>query len=91
MNDPSDEDSSTEDDKIILDNKDDIKLKPIEPEIIKKQYFKTPLVWRNIIAFAYLHTAALYGLYLCIFEARGLTVAFGEYKIFFKNSIFEKF
>jgi len=34
------------------------------------------LVWRNIIAFAYVHTAALYGAWLCLTSARLYTVAF---------------
>ena len=39
---------------------------------------KLRLVWRNIILFAYLHLAALYGFYLAITSAKYLSVAFGE-------------
>ena len=37
------------------------------------------IVWRNVIFFIYTHLAALYGFYLMIFKAKGLTVLFGEY------------
>lgn len=39
-----------------------------------KQY-----VWRNIILFAYLHLAALYGGYLFMFSAKWQTNIFGKY------------
>ncbi|XP_059477478.1 acyl-CoA Delta-9 desaturase-like isoform X1 [Neocloeon triangulifer] len=32
----------------------------------QKETYKVHLVWRNIIAFIYLHLGALYGLYLCV-------------------------
>lgn len=44
------------------------------------------LVWRNIIAFAYLHLAAVYGGYLFLFHAKWQTDIFG--KCFEKNYIF---
>lgn len=34
------------------------------------------IVWRNVIFFIYTHLAALYGFYLMIFKAKGLTVLF---------------
>lgn len=37
------------------------------------------IVWRNVIIFAYLHTAAIYGAYLFLFKAMWLTKLFGEY------------
>lgn len=37
-------------------------------------YFEAPLVWRNIIAFVYLHMGFLYGLYLALTAAKGSTV-----------------
>jgi putative NADPH-quinone reductase len=37
------------------------------------------IVWRNVIIFLYTHFAALYGLYLSIFKAKGITVLCGEY------------
>lgn len=41
--------------------------KTIEP-------YRVRLVWRNIIAFVYLHIAAVYGLYLCFTSAKASTV-----------------
>lgn len=38
---------------------------------------KLKLVWRNILLFAYLHLAALYGAWLCLSSAKLLTTAFG--------------
>jgi len=37
------------------------------------------IVWRNVIFFTYTHLAALYGVYLLIFKAKGLTTLCGEY------------
>lgn len=37
-------------------------------------YFQAPLVWRNIIAFIYLHGGFLYGVYLAFTVAKGSTV-----------------
>ena len=37
------------------------------------------IVWRNVIFFLYTHFAALYGAYLIVFKAKGLTSLFGEY------------
>lgn len=39
---------------------------------------KLKLVWRNIILFAYLHVAAIYGLWLMLTSAKWATGAFGE-------------
>lgn len=39
---------------------------------------KIVFVWRNIIAFAYVHVAAVYGAWLLFTSARLYTVAFGE-------------
>lgn len=39
---------------------------------------KIKLVWRNIILFAYLHIAALYGLWLMLTSAQWITGIFGE-------------
>lgn len=44
----------------------------------KAEKRKLKLVWRNIIAFAYLHMAALYGAWLMLTSAMWTTVAFGE-------------
>lgn len=39
---------------------------------------KIKLVWRNIITFAYLHVAAVYGLWLMLSSAMWTTTIFGE-------------
>lgn len=39
---------------------------------------KITLVWRNIILFAYLHVAAVYGLWLMLTSAQWVTGIFGE-------------
>lgn len=45
----------------------------------KAEKRKLKLVWRNIIAFAYLHAAALYGAWLMLTSAMWTTAAFGEF------------
>lgn len=40
---------------------------------------KIRLVWRNIILFAYLHMAAVYGLWLMVTSAQWKTAFFGEF------------
>lgn len=47
-----------------------------KPEVAEKREVK--LVWRNIILFAYLHAAALYGGYLSLTSAKWQTDAFGK-------------
>lgn len=42
---------------------------------------KITLVWRNIILFAYLHLAAVYGLWLMLTSAQYITGIFGEIEI----------
>lgn len=44
----------------------------------KAEKRKLKFVWRNIIAFAYLHVAALYGIWLVLTSAKLQTSAFGE-------------
>lgn len=39
---------------------------------------KLQFVWRNIILFAYLHLAAIYGGYLFLFSAKWQTDVFGK-------------
>ena len=46
---------------------------PVYSSILQK------IVWRNVIFFIYTHFAALYGAYLIIYKAKGLTTLFGEY------------
>lgn len=40
--------------------------------------FDGPLVWRNVIIFIFLHTGALYGIYL-VPSAKAATNAFGKH------------
>lgn len=47
----------------------------------KAEKRKLKLVWRNIIAFAYLHAAALYGAWLMLTSAMWTTAAFGEFLV----------
>lgn len=44
----------------------------------KAEKRKLKWVWRNIIAFVYLHLAAVYGLWLVFTSAKLQTSAFGE-------------
>jgi stearoyl-CoA desaturase (Delta-9 desaturase) len=47
--------------------------------VFKKAEKRTlSLVWRNIIAFAYLHLAAIYGIWLILASARIYTTMFGK-------------
>jgi hypothetical protein len=41
--------------------------------------FWSQIVWRNVIAFLYMHSAALYGLYLAVTKMKGITVLWGKY------------
>ena len=50
---------------------DNVKLKKAEERRLK-------LVWRNIIAFAYLHLAALYGIWLIFTSAKWQTIVFSK-------------
>lgn len=44
------------------------------PKLVPDKDFKLKIVWRNVILFAYLHVAALYGAYLMLFSASWPTV-----------------
>lgn len=46
--------------------------------LIRAENRKFALVWRNIIAFAYVHIAALYGAWLMLTAAKYYTVLFGK-------------
>lgn len=56
--------------------------KNIKP-LIKAERRKFALVWRNIIAFTYVHIAALYGAWLLFTAAKFYTVLFGKILIKF--------
>lgn len=52
-----------------------------------KSKYKWNIVWRNVIAFVYLHAGFLYGLYLLITGARILTFLWGKFIYFYKFSL----
>lgn len=52
--------------------------KDIQP-LKRAEKRKIKLVWRNVIAFGYLHLAAVYGLWLILTSAKLYTIGFGEY------------
>lgn len=43
-----------------------------------KSKYKWNIVWRNVIAFLYLHISAVYGLYLCFTGAKLCTVIYSK-------------
>lgn len=53
---------------------------PDSGKVGNQESYKWDLVWRNVILFAYLHAAALFGLYLMCFSASWYTVAWGKFK-----------
>lgn len=46
--------------------------------VMKADNYPKKYVWRNIIAFTYLHIAAIYGGYLFLFSAKWQTDIFGR-------------
>jgi stearoyl-CoA desaturase (delta-9 desaturase) len=44
-----------------------------------REKYKRQIVWRNVILFAYLHLAAVYGAYLMLVSAKILTSVWGLY------------
>lgn len=50
--------------------------------VMKADNYPKKFVWRNIIAFTYLHIAAIYGGYLFLFSAKWQTNIFGKSCIF---------
>lgn len=63
---PSDKTINTKEQQILSSNNQNGTKTTIEP-------YRVILVWRNIIAFIYLHLAAIYGLYLCLTSAKAST------------------
>lgn len=51
---------------------------PTDPQIQTPEKRPLRLVWRNILLFAYLHLAAIYGLYLAITAAKWRTLVWGK-------------
>ena len=59
----------------IIEEKQDINDKSAESS---KEDYRLQIVWRNVAIMAYLHMAALYGLYLCFTSAQFKTVVAGK-------------
>lgn len=62
---------------------------PLQEIQNSKPKYQWKIVWRNVIAFLYLHISALYGLYILIVAAKGYTFLWGMFylHISFKISI----
>ena len=50
----------------------------VTPESMETKRPPMRIVWRNVLAMAYLHTAALYGIY-CIFYCKPATLLWGKF------------
>ena len=59
------------------------KKEKVEEEIVNGKSSPKAIVWRNAILFAYLHVAAVYGLYLAITSAKLYTNLWGNVYFFF--------
>lgn len=53
------------------------KLTSLQKAQSAKPQYEWKIVWRNVIAFMYLHLSALYGIYLLTVAARGYTAIWG--------------
>lgn len=52
---------------------------PKLPQDIGTDYtFKRQIVWKNVLGFIVLHLAAIYGLYLSLFKAKGFMFFYGK-------------
>lgn len=59
--------------------------------VVQRKYrpdYEWKIVWRNVIAFLYLHISSLYGLYLMFTVARGYTNLWGKCSFSICSSIF---
>lgn len=63
---------------VLHETDEEISALEIPQEVVKPEERKVELVWRNIILFAYLHAAALYGLWLMFTSARIWTSLLGK-------------
>lgn len=64
---------------VLHENDDEVAAMNIPAEVVKPDDRKLQLVWRNIILFAYLHLAALYGIWLMFTSAKIATSIFGKF------------
>lgn len=53
-------------------------VQPAAPKPQRKDGYEWQIVWRNVLAFAYLHVGALYGLYLAFTVANVYTILWGK-------------
>jgi stearoyl-CoA desaturase (delta-9 desaturase) len=64
---------------------DDIVETVAVPSVVSKndaeppEKYRRQIVWRNVILFAYLHLAAVYGAYLMLTSAKIITTIWGMY------------
>lgn len=63
---------------VLHEQDDEIVTPNIPPECVEPEKRKPQLVWRNILLFAYMHLAALYGIYLMFTSARIYTSLLGK-------------
>ncbi|KAL6268608.1 hypothetical protein P5V15_001740 [Pogonomyrmex californicus] len=57
----------------VIKSKESINDKVPAKELYNSNY-KWKIVWKNVVIFAYVHLAAIYGLYLCFFKAKYWTI-----------------
>lgn len=62
---------------VLMETDEEVPMVPHIPEVKKSQDRKLHLVWRNIILFAYLHIASVYGFILMFTSARIYTTLWG--------------
>ena len=64
-------------DKSVADTTKPVKVPIDKPKNASKYEWK--IVWRNVIAFVYLHVGSIYALYLAYYEMKALTVFWGKF------------
>lgn len=62
---------------VLHETDDDVNFQNVSEKEVTPSDRKLQLVWRNILLFAYLHLAALYGAYLYFTTAKWATIIFG--------------
>lgn len=58
---------------------------PVQKAQNSKPKYEWKIVWRNVIAFLYLHLGALYGLYLVLVAAKIYTLLWGTFNLYIFN------
>lgn len=64
---------------VLLETDDEVNVKAIPKTLQEPDDRKLQLVWRNVVLFAYLHIAALYGCYLAFSSAHIYTSLFCKF------------